>query len=314
MSAVGVAPPTRDAVVALARRTQDTVCAALERLENGAASFRSVAWTRPGGGGESRFLRDGDVFESAGVNVSVVHGLMPPGMAALATEGRVDVGTRGLRFWASGVSVVIHPRNPMAPTAHANYRYFELLRAGRSEPAAWWFGGGSDLTPSYLFVVDATHFHSVHKTACDRHDLGYYPRFKRACDDYFLLPHRNERRGVGGIFFDRLSGDDPAGLLGFVTNSANAFAEAYLPIVERRKDLPFGVHERAWQLLRRGRYVEFNLMHDRGTQFGLQTGGRAESILMSLPVSAGWRYEDEPPPGTEEAKLVHVLRNPREWL
>jgi coproporphyrinogen III oxidase len=199
----------------------------------------------------------------------------------------------------------------MAPTAHANYRYFEL--GDGATPEAWWFGGGSDLTPAYLFEEDAAHFHRVHKEACDRYDASLYPRLKRACDEYFYLPHRGERRGVGGIFFDRLNGDDPEGLFAFVRGCADAFVPAYLPLVEARKDAPFTAAQRRWQEMRRGRYVEFNLVYDRGTLFGFKTGGRAESILMSLPLVARWEYDHQPEPGGPEARLVEVLRTPREW-
>jgi len=303
----------REQAEALARRTQVAVCQAVERLEGSAVAFRADAWRRPGGGGgESRVLRGGDVFDSAGVNCSVVHGELPEEMAAIA-RGTPGEAEPGVRFWATGVSVVLHPRNPMVPIAHANYRYFELSRPGTDAPFASWFGGGSDLTPSYLFEADARHFHGVHKAACDRHDAGDYPRFKAWCDHYFLLPHRGERRGVGGIFFDRLDAAEPRDVLPFVRSAAGAFVDAYLPIVERRRGLAYGDRECAWQHLRRGRYVEFNLLHDRGTHFGLRTGGRTESVLMSLPPSAHWGYEDEPEPGSAEAELVEVLRSPREW-
>jgi coproporphyrinogen III oxidase len=300
---------TREAAEALACRTQEQVCAAVEALER-PGCFRRETWARPGGGGgESRMLRAGRVFDSAGVNVSVVHGALPSALAELAGG---DGGPGDVRFWATGVSVVIHPRNPMVPTMHANYRYFELHRDGAAEPAAWWFGGGTDLTPAYLHAEDARHFHGVLRAACDGHDTGYYPRFKRRCDEYFLLPHRNERRGIGGIFFDRLNDRPPAALLAFVATCAQAVVPAYFPIVERRRALPYTRRQRAWQRVRRGRYVEFNLLYDRGTHFGLRTGGRTESILMSLPPTACW---DERPPqaGSPEAELVEVLREPREW-
>jgi coproporphyrinogen III oxidase len=298
---------------ALAFRTQQEVCDAVVRLE-GTRRFRRDVWERPeGGGGDSRILRGGDVFDSAGVNVSVVHGVLPPQMAELARGegGRVEAGE--LRFWATGVSVVIHARSPLVPTAHANYRYFELERDGQPEPVAWWFGGGSDLTPAYLFDEDARHFHAVLRDACDAHDSGYYPRFKQRCDDYFLLPHRNERRGIGGIFFDRLDDRPPGELLAFATSCAEAFVPSYFPIVERRRELPFDERQREWQQLRRGRYVEFNLLYDRGTHFGLRTGGRTESILMSLPPAARWEYDHLPPDDSPEAQMLEVLGNPREW-
>lgn len=298
----------RAATEALARRTQETVCEAVEMLEQRSDCFRCERWTRAGGGGgDSRSLRGGRVFDSAGINVSVVHGTLPPELAELA--GRASRhGT--MRFWATGVSIVIHPRNPMVPAMHANYRYFELKREG--EPDMWWFGGGSDLTPAYLFEEDVKHFHGVLRGACDAHDRAFYPRFKRQCDEYFRIPHRGECRGVGGIFFDRLS-DRPAGsLLAFVTSCAEAIVPAYAPIVRRRRDHPFTRRHRSWQRVRRGRYVEFNLVYDRGTQFGLRTGGRTESILMSLPPVAYWE-DRSPSDGSPEADLVEVLRRPREW-
>jgi coproporphyrinogen III oxidase len=299
---------------ALATRTQATVCAAVERLEAGGAQFREDNWTRAGGGGgRSRVLRDGQVFESAGVNVAVVHGPLPREMAEIARgdDGRLE--REGLHFWATGVSIVLHARNPMVPTAHANYRYFELARADGGEPISRWFGGGADLTPAYLFEDDARHFHAVHKEACDRHDPCHYRRFKARCDEYFRLPHRDECRGVGGIFFDRLEDGDPAELLAVVTSCAEAFEPAYFPIVERRKELPFNASQLDWQRVRRGRYVEFNLLYDRGTHFGLRTGGRTESILMSLPPLARWEYSHEPAADSDEAKLLEALRTPREW-
>jgi coproporphyrinogen III oxidase len=289
---------------AMVRRIQDDVCAAVAAVDGGA--FREDEWVREGGGGgRSRVLQDGRVFEKAGVGVSVVHGTLTKEAAASMGGGR-DVAD--LRFYATGVSMVLHPRNPMCPTMHANYRYFE-----RGEGQAWWFGGGTDLTPSYLFEDDARHFHGTLKAACDAHDAAFYPRFKKWCDDYFLIPHRGERRGVGGIFFDDLNGD-PERCLAFSTTCADAIVPAYLPIVERRKDAPFGDDEKRWQQLRRGRYVEFNLVYDRGTVFGLKTGGRIESILMSLPLTARWEYAQVPAPGSREAALVDVLRTPRDWV
>ncbi len=292
----------------LIRTTQDDICNALAAVDG--TPFREDTWEREGGGGGwSRVLQDGNVFEKAGVNVSVVHGTLSPEAAKSMGGGR-DV--EDLRFFAAGVSLVIHPKNPMAPTAHANYRYFE--RGAPEAPGAWWFGGGADLTPSYLFDEDAVHFHRIHKEACDRNDPAYYPRFKRWCDEYFRVAHRGETRGVGGIFFDDLNGPDPEPLFRFVSDCAAAFVPAYVPLVERRKDLPFTDAQKRWQQLRRGRYVEFNLVYDRGTTFGLRTGGRIESILMSLPLTARWEYDHHPEPGSEEARLLGVLRTPREWL
>lgn len=284
---------------------QDEICNAIADLDGKA--FREDVWERPGGGGgRSRVLQEGNVFEKAGVNVSVVFGTLSP-EAARAMGGGREI--EDPRFFAAGISLVIHPWNPMVPTAHANYRYFE-----RGEGVAWWFGGGADLTPSYLFEDDARHFHQVLKAACDAHDPQYYPRFKRCCDEYFYIAHRGERRGVGGIFFDDLHDRPPDRLFAFVQACGKAFVPAYVPLVERRKDLPYSPDQKRWQQIRRGRYVEFNLVYDRGTMFGLRTGGRIESILMSLPLTARWEYDHQLIPGSEEARLLEVLRQPRDWV
>jgi coproporphyrinogen III oxidase len=302
---------TREGAESLARRTQEAVCAAVESLEQRSACFRRQVWTRGGGGGgESRTLRGGRVFDSAGVNVSVVHGELPDELAGLAGGSRP---VSAARFWATGVSIVLHPRNPMVPTMHANYRYFELESSLPETSTMWWFGGGSDLTPAYLFEDDVRYFHGVLRSACNAHDQDYYPRFKQQCDAYFLLPHRGECRGVGGIFFDRLADRTPGELLAFVTSCAESIVPAYFPIVQTRHEQPFTRRHRSWQRLRRGRYVEFNLLYDRGTQFGLRTGGRTESILMSLPPVAHWD-DRSPRPGSPEATLLDVLRRPREWV
>ncbi len=299
----------RERATRVVREAQDSICAALEAVDGG--RFVSDRWERPGGGGGvTRILSDGAVFAKAGVNVSVVHGALPP-EAAQAMHGLSAAPEAGAPFFATGVSLVLHPHSPMVPTAHANYRYFEL--GTEAAPAAWWFGGGSDLTPYYLFEEDARHFHEVLAAACRRHDAAFYPRFKRWCDEYFHLPHRGEARGVGGLFFDRLCDRDPDALLAFVTDCAAAFVPSYVPIVERRRDVPWGDDEARWQQLRRGRYVEFNLLYDRGTLFGLRTGGRIESILMSLPPLVRWDYANQPAPGSREAALLEVLRSPREW-
>src|SRR5215471_6297574 len=259
---------------------QDRICQALEGLDPG-VRFREDSWERPGGGGgRSRVIEDGALFEKAGVNFSDVHGELSDEMArSMPGEGRA--------FRATGVSLVLHPRSPMIPTVHANLRCF-------SRPGAGWFGGGTDLTPVYPWREDAIHFHRTLKEVCDRHDTTYYPRFKKQCDEYFYLPHRGETRGVGGIFFDYVQGDLEA-LFAFVRDVGDAFLPAYLPIVERRRGLPYGEREREFQQMRRGRYVEVNLIYDRGTVFGLKTGGRIESILMSLPAIARWKYAYEPP-------------------
>jgi coproporphyrinogen III oxidase len=281
------------------RQLQSSICAALE-TEDGTALFRSDAWQRPGGGGGlSRVLTDGAVFEKAGVNTSSVHGELSPEFAAQLPAGD------GLAFFATGVSLVLHPRSPMVPTVHANFR---CLKRG----SALWFGGGADLTPYYPEREDVIHFHRAWKAACDRHDPAHYPKFKKWCDDYFYLPHRKETRGVGGIFFDYLR-NDPEKDFAFVRECGNAFLGAYLPIVRRRRDAAYGDRERNFQLLRRGRYVEFNLLYDRGTTFGLKTDGRTESILMSLPPLVRWEYDAQFTPGSREAQLTDWLR-PTDWL
>lgn len=309
----------RERMETLVRRIQDEVCTAIAKVDGGA--FKDDSWTREGGGGgRSRVLQDGRVFEKAGVGVSVVHGTLTPEAARSMGGGKHLTAAEDLKFFATGVSMVIHPHNPMCPTMHANYRYFE--RGDGQKPGSWWFGGGTDLTPSYLFDDDARHFHRTLKSACDAHDAAYYPRFKAWCDEYFLIPHRGERRGVGGIFYDDVN-DQPGSpgegrtadqLLAFSTSCAEAIVPAYLPIVERRKDESYGPAEKEWQQLRRGRYVEFNLVYDRGTVFGLKTGGRIESILMSLPLTARWEYAQQPQPASREASLVEVLKQPREWI
>ncbi len=291
-----------DAMEALARTTQDAVCAALEAADGG--RFREDVWERPGGGGgRSRTLEGGAVIERAGVNVAAVHGVMPEEAAASAGAG----GHAG-PFRAVGVSGIIHPRNPFVPTAHFNYRYFEL-----GGGATWWFGGGADLTPYYLFDDDARHFHETLREACGRHGDELYARFSAWCDEYFFIPHRGEARGVGGIFFDRLADREPAALLALVRDCAAAFVPSYLPIVERRRATPYDERHREWQATRRGRYVEFNLVYDRGTAFGLRTGGRTESVLVSMPPTARWGTEAVPPAGSDEARLLEVLRRPRRW-
>jgi coproporphyrinogen III oxidase len=280
------------------RELQAAICAALE-AEDGAARFTSERWERPGGGGGlTRVLTGGAVFEQAGVNTSAVHGeLAPEAAAGMPGDGRA--------FTAAGVSLVLHPRSPHVPTVHANFR---CLTRGR----ALWFGGGADLTPYYPVLEDVRHFHRTLRAACDRHDPAFYPRFKRWADEYFYLPHRRETRGVGGVFFDYLT-RDPGADLAFVRDLGAAFLPAYRPIVGRRRGEPYGDGERQFQLLRRGRYVEFNLLYDRGTRFGLQTGGRTESILMSLPPAVRWAEGASYPPGSREAELGRWL-TPTDWL
>ncbi|KAI9749101.1 MAG: Coproporphyrinogen-III oxidase [Lichina confinis] len=309
--------PMRLRMECFIKEQQSLIVAELERLDGG--TFRRDSWTRPhGGGGISCVLQDGSVFEKAGVNTSVVYGTLPrPAIQKMRADHRaLDLDIDQLDFFAAGLSMVLHPHNPHAPTVHLNYRYFETANKDGS-PQAWWFGGGTDLTPSYLVDEDVIHFHRTIKDACDKHDKAYYPRFKRWCDDYFSVKHRGERRGVGGIFFDDLDAmeKDQENLFAFVQDCLGAFLPSYMPIVERRKDAPFTEQEKEWQQLRRGRYVEFNLVHDRGTSFGLNTpGARIESILVSLPLTARWQYMHEPAEGSREERLLKVLREPVDWV
>jgi len=326
---------TRAETARLVSELQERICDRVATIEAGIAArtgiapaaFRIDAWNNDGssgvsGAGSTRVIAGGAAFEKGGVNTSVVTGdVLPPSVVVQRPE------LAGHGFFAAGVSVVMHPGNPHAPAAHCNFRYFEA-RATDGTPAAWWFGGGADLTPTYPVLDDVRHFHATLRSACDRHDPRYYPAFKAWCDRYFFLKHRNETRGVGGIFYDYL---DAAGFgetsqrtpfeaersfadaLAFMRDAGEAFIEAYFPLVERRATEPYGERERAFQLARRGRYVEFNLLYDRGTQFGLQSGGRTESILMSLPPLVRWAYDERPAPGTAEAELEAYLQ-PRDWF
>jgi coproporphyrinogen III oxidase len=295
----------RDAVRAWLVGLQDDLTATLERVD-GRARFSRDPWQRPqGGGGDSRVIRAGDLFEQGGVNFSEVNGERLP---ASATASRPELA--GAPFTAMGVSLVLHPNNPHVPTTHMNLRFFAATPAG-AEPA-WWFGGGFDLTPCYPVREDVLHWHRTARAACAAIPGGY-AKYKAWCDRYFFLPHRNETRGVGGLFFDDLNEPGFDRCLAFARAVGEAFPEAWLPIAQRRRATPFGERERAFQLLRRGRYVEFNLVYDRGTLFGLQTGGRTESILMSLPPLARWEYGYVAEPGSPEAGLADWLR-PRDWL
>ena len=309
------------------KQIQDEICAGLEKLD-GKEKFQEDSWEREeGGGGRSRVMKQGAVLEQGGVNFSEVWGKsLPPSILKQRPEAE------GHGFYATGTSMVLHPRNPYVPTIHFNYRYFE---AG----PVWWFGGGADLTPYYPFAEDAAHFHRSYKIACDKHHQEYYPVFKRWCDEYFYLKHRGETRGVGGLFFDYQDGqgslyrgpyqDSSAAkyskelgdinprsweeLFGFVQECGNSLLPAYLPIAEKRKDTEYGERERNFQLYRRGRYVEFNLVYDRGTIFGLQTNGRTESILMSLPPMVRWEYGYQPEANTPEAELYETFLKPQDW-
>lgn len=271
------------------KQLQDTITSKLEAID-GKATFHQDIWERPeGGGGRTRVIENGNVFEKGGVNISAVHGKLPHSMQQLFNVGQVD-------FFACGLSLVIHPKNPMVPTVHANWRYFEMYDL-KGNIINQWFGGGQDLTPYYLYEEDAKHFHNICKTACDKHDLEFYPLYKKKCDEYFWNSHRNEARGVGGLFFDYLKETQTMKMddwYKFVVEVGNSFLDAYVPIVERRKDLPYTKDQRTWQEIRRGRYVEFNLVHDKGTLFGLKTNGRIESILMSLPPHVQWVYNYHP--------------------
>jgi coproporphyrinogen III oxidase len=279
---------------------QDQICQGLEKLDG--KSFHEDAWTHAdSGGGRTRILAGGNVFEKGGVNFSRISSRFKPEFAD-------QIPGEGLDFHATGISLVLHPWNPHVPTVHANFRY---LTRGDSKA---WFGGGADLTPYYLYEEDAVHFHRQWKDVCDRHQqVADFARLKKWCDEYFYLTHRQETRGVGGIFFDYMEGS-PDETFAFVQDAGRTFLEAYLPIASKRKETPSTPEERDFQLYRRGRYVEFNLIYDRGTVFGLKTGGRIESILMSLPTTAKWLYDWHPTPGSPEAKLYDVITRPRDWV
>ncbi|MGD1946470.1 MAG: oxygen-dependent coproporphyrinogen oxidase [Croceivirga sp.] len=288
---------------------QDTITSKLEEVD-GEAIFQEDIWKRPeGGGGRTRVIENGQVFEKGGVNISAVHGVLPKSMQTYFQVEDAD-------FFACGLSLVLHPKNPFVPTVHANWRYFEMYdQLGNIMDQ--WFGGGQDLTPYYLFKEDATHFHSVCKKSCDAHNPEYYKQYKKRCDDYFWNTHRAEARGIGGLFFDYLKSSGHQSMedwYAFVTEVGNSFLNAYVPIVEKRKDITYDAEHRNWQEIRRGRYVEFNLVHDKGTLFGLRTNGRIESILMSLPPYVQWKYDHHPKEGSEEEQLIQVLKNPREWV
>lgn len=283
---------------------QSSICQQLEFVD-GKAVFGKDSWQRPGGGGGlSRAISDGAAIEKGGVNFSAVHGDLPP---QLQKHFKITEG----QFYATGVSIVLHPKNPKAPTIHMNIRYFEL------DKGDCWFGGGIDLTPSYVDLSEARKFHRELKETCERFDEEYYPRFKKWADDYFFIPHRGETRGIGGIFFDHLVPNEKhpkEKLFNFVMAVGESFAPIYTEILKLKKDLTFSPEEREWQLIRRGRYVEFNLVHDRGTRFGLETSGRIESILMSMPSQANWVYNHEPEEGSEEARSLRYFKKGIDWL
>lgn len=298
--------PDSAQVLAFLRQLQEDIVARLAAVED--RPFVGDAWQRAeGGGGIGRVVEGGQVLERAGVNFSHVAGaVLPPS----ASAGRPDLA--GGSFEAMGVSLVIHPRNPFAPTTHMNTRFFVVAKPG-AEPA-WWFGGGMDLTPCYGFDEDAVAFHRACRDALDPFGAEYYPRFKRACDEYFFVRHRQEPRGIGGVFFEDFNERGFAFAFSLAAGVARAFSDAYLPILQRRMDTPYGPEQRDFQAYRRGRYVEFNLVQDRGTLFGLQSGGRAESILMSMPPAAHWRYNWMPQPGSAEERLTGHFLVARDWL
>jgi coproporphyrinogen III oxidase len=289
---------------------QNSICLALEQAD-GKAKFIEDIWERPGGGGgKTRVISDGNVFEKGGVNTSLVYGPVTEPM-------RQQLKINGDTWFACGLSLVIHPNNPFVPTVHCNYRMFEVYNEQR-EVIDRWFGGGTDLTPYYLFEEDARHFHQVYKNVCDSYDTSFYPEFKAVCDNYFVNWHRNEeRRGIGGIFYDYQRPGNEKDIdfwMNFGKACGDAFITAYIPIVEKRKSISFEPQHKYWQEIRRGRYAEFNLVHDRGTLFGLKTNGRVESILMSLPPTVRFEYNYQPEPGSEEDKLLQACLHPRDWV
>lgn len=288
----------------MVRDVQQQITSAVESVDED-ARFRKDEWEREaGGGGLTMVLENGRVFEKAGVNTSAVYGIMPEQAARM-------LNVRSAPFFATGVSLVIHARSPFVPTVHANFRYF-VLGEDLDDPEDYWFGGGADLTPVYPFVADARHFHRTWKAVCDEHSVADYDAFKSRCDEYFYLPHRNETRGIGGIFYDYLKGDTEA-LFAFSKAAATRFVDSYVPIVERRTGHRFDAENVLFQEIRRGRYAEFNLLFDRGTRFGIQTGGRTESILMSMPPRARWTYDHRPEAGSPEADALQFFR-PFDWL
>lgn len=300
----------REDWIAYIHDLQNRICAALE-VTDGTAKFLEDAWQRPeGGGGKTRVIANGAVFEKGGVNTSVVYGAVTDAM-------RTQLKINGAQWFACGLSLVLHPQNPFVPTVHCNYRMFELYDESGAVMDRW-FGGGTDLTPYYLFEEDAVHFHKTYKDVCDRFDPSFYPTFKVECDNYFVNKHRNdERRGIGGIFYDYQRADEKHDItfwIAFGKACGDAFIPAYVPIVEKRKSTTFSNAHKYWQEIRRGRYTEFNLVHDRGTLFGLKTGGRIESILMSLPPTVRFEYNYQPQPGSEEDKLLQACLRPRTWV
>lgn len=295
--------PKKEEIADWFQKLQQDICLALEK-EDGTGKFREDTWSRPGGGGgHTRVLTEGKVIEKGGVNFSAVHGELPENI-------KNALKVSGSNFYAAGISIVIHPHNPHVPIIHMNTRYFEI------DDGTYWFGGGIDLTPHYINPRQATHFHKSIKEVCDRHDPEYYPVHKKIADDYFFIKHRNETRGVGGIFFDKMNATeqkDKKDIFNYVKDVGKLFAPAYTHYMHDGKNQPFTEKQKQWQLLRRGRYVEFNLVYDKGTKFGLDTSGRIESILMSLPKLASWEYDFTPEPGSEEERTLELLRKDVDW-
>ncbi len=294
----------KEAIAQIFRNIQDHICNELTKAD-GLGEFIEDRWERPGGGGgRSRVMRHGQVIEKGGVNFSAVHGRTPEKLLK-------NFGMDGENFFATGVSIVLHPENPMVPIIHMNIRYFEMSNG------TYWFGGGIDLTPHYIDTDDSRYFHAKLKAICDKHDSSYYPEFKHWADDYFFIRHRQETRGIGGIFFDHLSENEDRSkenILEFVKDVGLSFAPIYCYYMNKNARLPYGQRQKEWQMLRRGRYVEFNLVYDRGTKFGLETNGRVESILMSLPAEAGWEYDYHPPKGSKEAQTLAMLKKGINWV
>jgi len=304
---------TQEQITDWFKSLQDSICNELEKADNkggvtAKGTFKETLWQREeGGGGRTRILQHGNIIEKGGVNFSAVHGIVP---SFLKKETTTSISAKET-FFAAGVSIVLHPSNPMVPIIHMNVRYFEMSNG------AWWFGGGIDLTPHYINEEDARFFHKALKTACDKHDKNYYTDFKKWADDYFFITHRNETRGIGGIFFDKLNqatGKSKEQLFAFVQEVGNTFAPTYTQLMLKNKSLPFTDKNKQWQLLRRGRYVEFNLVYDKGTKFGLETNGRIESILMSLPETAGWQYNYTPEANSPEEKTLSFLKKNINWV
>lgn len=292
---------SREKVKEWYQHLQDEICLGLEKAD-GKAVFQEDLWQRPeGGGGRTRVIQEGNVFEKGGVNYSAVEGVLP-------LKIQKALGVQSDQFFASGVSIVIHPKHPLVPIIHMNTRYFEI------EGETWWFGGGIDLTPHYVVEEDARFFHQQLADSCDQFDEQYYPKFKQWADDYFFIPHRNETRGIGGIFYDRLNDKEWGQLFEFNKAVGSTFLKAYLPLVERNKEKTYTQDQREWQLIRRGRYVEFNLVYDKGTKFGLETNGRIESILMSLPTQVSWPYNYQVDTDSEEQKTLNLLRKGIDWV